>query len=297
MVSILIPTYNYEVRQLVSAVHNQAVSGGIDFEILVWDDASTNLTIVSENKKITDLPNCHYFKNKTNLGRTKTRRLLAEQALFENLLFLDADVFPKNEDFINCYVEAIQQGFDIVYGGIVYSKTPPEKNKMLRWKYGRKRESLTVGERKKHPFNIISQNILIKRTSFLNLNQNVTNFYGLDILFSYAIKESGIKVVHINNPVFHLGLEDNNLFLKKSLQAVKTTYLLEEKGLLETDFRPLQKSYLTIKRYKLTGVFVFFISLFKTQIERNLVSKNPNLFLFDLYRLHYFAQLKTNGNV
>ena len=40
MLSILIPTYDYDCRHLVNDLHEQAEQAGIVYEIIVADDAS-----------------------------------------------------------------------------------------------------------------------------------------------------------------------------------------------------------------------------------------------------------------
>ena len=50
MISILIPTYNYNVFPLVKEAHHQGEKAGIPFEILVYDDCSPNP--VGENENI-----------------------------------------------------------------------------------------------------------------------------------------------------------------------------------------------------------------------------------------------------
>ena len=116
MVSILIPTYNYDITKLVSLLHKQATDTGIDFEMMICDDASTDQQIKLKNKKTETLPHCFYFENKSNLGRTKTRQNLATRANYNWLLFLDADVLPKNNDFISRYVKEIQKNTDVLFG-------------------------------------------------------------------------------------------------------------------------------------------------------------------------------------
>ena len=58
MLSILIPTYNYDTFQLVKELHNQALKEGIEFEIIVSDDASSNEDLIARNKEILQLSNC-----------------------------------------------------------------------------------------------------------------------------------------------------------------------------------------------------------------------------------------------
>lgn len=293
MLSILIPTYNCSVVNLVRQIHQQAEEAAIVFEIIVVDDFSSDLSIIEQNAEITNLEFCQFTKNETNLGRTASRNILAHKAQYDFLLFLDADVLPKNDDFINRFNLSENSDYSVIYGGICYYETPPEKNKILRWKYGKEREAKSVTDRLKEPYFIISQNLLIKKDVFLKINSVNTNAYGLDILFSNNLKNNNITVKHIDNPVYHLGLENNQTFISKSLEAVKTTIKLEKNNLIDTDLRPLQKSYLKLKKLRMINTFSFCISVFKKIMERNFQSGNPNLFWFDLYRLQYYIKLKS----
>ncbi len=293
MISILIPTYNYNVINLVKQVHKQALDAAINFEIIVIDDCSSKKNVIEENYYINSMSYVNFQTNEINLGRTATRNLLASKAKYDLLLFLDADVLPKYNDFITRFNLDKNKNCQVIYGGVCYYNESPPNENILRWKYGRERETKDIYTRKKEPYFIISQNLLINKSVFLKINSIETNTYGLDILFSNNLKKHNIEVIHIDNPVYHLGLEQNSIFIKKSLEAVKTTFLLEEKGLLANNLRPLQKSYLKLKKARLLSAFSFFISKFKNRMERNFQSKNPNLFWFDLYRLQYYIDLKS----
>ena len=89
MLSILIPTYNYNIEALVTELHAQATACGIDFEILCYDDCSTNLDLIASNKSINLLKNTSYKVLKSNIGRSAIRNLLAKDAHYDLLLFLN----------------------------------------------------------------------------------------------------------------------------------------------------------------------------------------------------------------
>lgn len=292
MLSILIPTYNYSVVELVKKVHQQAIAANIDFEIIVFDDFSTQKDIANINNSINEHEFCSYIVNNKNIGRTAARNLLANKAKYDLLLFLDADVLPKYDDFISRFKLTENQNCKVIYGGVCYYNEIPEPDQLLRWKYGNERETKSVEDRLKEPYFIISQNLLIDKNTFIKNNTSNLNTYGLDILFSGNLLKNNIQVKHIDNPVYHLGLENNIVFLDKSLKAVKSTFLLEKSNQIENDLRPLQKSYLFLNKWKLDGVFNVFFKTLKTQIKSNLLSKKPSMFLFDLYRLQYFIELK-----
>ncbi len=299
MLSILIPTYNYKISTLVKTLYQQALNTNCVFEILVLDDCSTDTGIISSNAEINLLPNCRIIQNDRNLGRTAARQRLAETATYETLLFLDADVMPKNSNFIENYLDELTKTeSEVIFGGIAYQKEKPETNKMLRWKYGVERESLTVATRQKNPFLTVNSGaFLIQKKIFLKINGKMNlNNYGMDIMFTQLLKEKCNGVLHIENPVLHLGLEDNEVFIKKSLKAVETLVILENENKIESNLSTLQRSYLKLKKLHLREVFSFIISKMKGSMERNFLSNNPNLFWFDLYRLHYYIQLKNKTN-
>ena len=66
--SILIPTYNFVCKELVSILYQQAQtlrfpeSGEtVNYEIIVADDGSINKEIIEQNKDINDISNCKYI--------------------------------------------------------------------------------------------------------------------------------------------------------------------------------------------------------------------------------------------
>ena len=292
MLSILIPTYNYKVYELVKELRSQIEVLSTPVEIIVIDDCSKLFR--NQNEAINNLTLCNYSYSEKNNGRTATRSKLAGLARYQWLLFLDADVRPKRDTFIKEYLSSIQDiRNDVVFGGVSYQDNKPPTDQVLRWIYGREREAKSVVEREKSPYFIISQNLLIKKETFLSANTVTENYYGLDNFFSNQLKRQNAKVGHIDNPVIHLGLETNSVFITKALKAVETTVIFEKKGLMDAAQRPLQKSYLKLKNLGLTRIFNFTISKFKRVMERNFLSGTPNLFWFDLYRLAYYIDLKS----
>lgn len=134
---------------------------------------------------------------------------------------------------------------------------------------------------------------MIKKERFISINSELQQQrYGMDLLFKQLLKEQNVSVKHIENPVYHLGLESNEVFLKKSLRAINTTVDLENSGLLKTNGRPLQQKYIQLRKLGLLRPFRFVVNLMNKTFERNFDSQNPNLFWFDLYRLSYYSKLK-----
>ncbi|MBK0368749.1 glycosyltransferase family 2 protein [Flavobacterium agrisoli] len=292
MLSILIPVYNYNAFPLVLELHKQCVATGINFEILVQDDGS--IYFDNENNKINEFQNCHFLKSDKNVGRTTTRNKLVNTAAYDWLLFLDADVIPVHQDFVKNYISEFNSNYNVIFGGYQYQKINPDLNSEFRYKYGRKREEKSALERNINPYQFIfSGNFLIQKKTFLETSfKEDKNFYGMDIYFSYQLFIKKIKVLHIENPIYHLGLETNEIYFKKSLKAVES----RKKFLVNCEqiekISPLIKSYNKIKRYHLIPIVTVFFKISEPILKNRILTQNPNLVLFDVYRLGYMCTLK-----
>ena len=292
MLSILIPTYNYEVYELVKVLNKQAQDAKIEFEIIVLDDGSQKFQ--TENNKINEFQFCTYEILKVNIGRSAIRNLLAKKAAFDNLLFLDSDTIPIDTDFISNYLLQITKQKKIVSGGILYPELKPKKNQLLRWKYGNSREALSVKVRNESPYlRLLTLNFMIQKSVFekVSFNEKIPNLRHEDTLFSYNLKQQNILVEHIENPVYHNGLDDFEVALKKENESLIALKYLVENQLIPYDYISLSKLFYTLKKIKLIFLLKVFYKTTKPILLKNLASKNPSLFIFDLYRLGYFSSL------
>ncbi|TYA58295.1 glycosyltransferase family 2 protein [Formosa maritima] len=292
MLSILIPTYHYNAYPLAQALEKQALEANIIFELICVDDGSfSHLNI--ENQKINNLTNCKFIEAKKNVGRTASRLFLAKQAQYNWLLFIDADVLPKYHDFLSKYLEKIQYNFQAVFGGFAYQETSYYKNKSLRYTFGKQREEVDANIRNQTPYKvIISANFLIKKAIYLELIKNNTdNSYGMDYLLGALLKKHQFQILHINNEVYHFGLDENLNFLKKTEHAMQTLNNLYVSKQITSNDISLLKAYRFLEFLFLQHLFGKFMAFFDSKIKKNLTHENPNLFLFDLYRLGYFCRI------
>jgi len=294
MISILIPTYNEKVDKLVTVLHNQSEKLATNFEILVYDDGSSIRH--QENEALNQLANASYRYFEKNLGRGAIRNQLALDAKADLLLFLDADVLPTNDNFLSNYEKAIQKDTVVICGGIAYQDTEVPVNERLRYVYGKKREEKSAETRQNNPYIIVTANLLIQKNCFLEANTELQNLYGEDLLLSQNLKYKKCDIQHINNPVWHLGLEASTLFIEKSKEAIRNMVYWEKEGKLDSDFTVLQKKYTSLKRKGLLSLYQIFLKISnKVYIAANLTSKKPSPLLFNMYRLYYYIQQKKHA--
>ena len=294
MLSILIPVYNYSVYPLVSELQKQCLESNIQFEILCQDDASNLFKI--ENEKINSLENCNFSVNNLNVGRGKNINFLAEKSKFEWLLIMDCDTFPTQNNYIQKYISQINEAEKVVFGGIEYQKEKPSSDQLLRWFYGNARESISVEKRNTNPNgSALTSNILIQKKVFNSnkFNDSITKYGYEDLVFLSDLKKKGVLVKQIDNPTYHLGLETSKQFLAKTKIALENLKSISENNSIYNSESKILKVYNILKQLHLTSFISIIFKKTERNLEHNLLSKNPSLFLFDLYKLGYYCTIKS----
>jgi hypothetical protein len=182
----------------------------------------------------------------------------------------------------------------IVNGGILYQEERPQNNKILRWVYGKKREALEYKTRSKNPYlSSLTLNFLIQQSVFekVRFNESIPNLRHEDTLFSYNLKQENIKIVHIDNPIYHYGLDPFEKAIQKEKESLSALKYLIDNKLLPAEYVGISRVMSKIKRFQLILFFIYFHKTTRVLFLKNLASNAPSLFLFDLYRLGYLCQL------
>lgn len=288
--SILIPVFNCSVYPLIKELGQQALTSGISYEILCYDDLSLP-EYKNKNMECSAIPNVIYKELPKNLGRSAIRNLMASEAQYPNLLFLDCDGKIIQKDFIASYLGMAE--YDVVIGGRVYSLMPPENPlHHLHWKAGSKKEVISAKKRNETPYHsLMLNNLLISKKVFeeLKLDESIQGYGHEDTLFGIQLKEKKASIVHIENPVLHESLDGGMEFLAKTREAVKNLAYIVNKHNKGKETR-LYKMYKKLSSLWLAGLFAFGFSVFKNRASKNLQGSRPKLFWLDLIKLYWFIK-------
>lgn len=288
MLSILIPTYNYDITRLATELHRQATEQYIDFEIIVMEDGSTKF--VEENKSIGKLKFCKHIVLPENIGRSAIRNKLAYTAVFEHLLFMDNDAEVCSNYFIEKYLTFCKEKC-IVIGGTAYDPNEKHPNFSLRLKYGRNRESRTAAVRNKSNFSTF--NFLISKSIFdeVRFDESIRGYGHEDMLFGHELHQRGYEFIQIENPLIHKGLDDNLTFLNKTKEATLNLFLLFQTGHYPflLDESKLLRRYLWMKKLGLTPIFSLIWKFSNNMLTSQLCSESPSLFIYDIYKLLFIC--------
>jgi glycosyltransferase involved in cell wall biosynthesis len=294
-ISLLIPVCDYDIVAFVYSMRSCIGKIPELAEIIIGDDGSK-----AENReryKALEGDGVRLIISEVNIGRAAIRNKLALEAKGDYLLFVDADaMIPGNAEAYIINWLPVMALSRVTCGGILYHESPPvDPDKILRWKHGRKMEQASASERNKHPYASFSTfNVLIDRSVFekLRFNEDLRQYGFEDSLLSYQLEKAGIKVRHIDNGLFHEGLESNREFLIKTKLGIENLSKLYDSV---TDKRAFASSVRMLRIYNwlrifrlslvITGVFI----KFREKMEIRLDSSNPPVLLFLFYRMCMFC--------
>lgn len=291
--SILIPVFNWDCSRLLADLHSQGAALGIPFEIIVADDCSTDKEAVGINRTATArLEFCRMIELKENIGRASIRNLLADESRHAKLLFMDCDAAVGSSSFLKDYLSVACRAA-VVCGGVRHPDIIPEPGVELRWKYEKKADLMRSAEiRGRNPYSRFTPfSFLIDRELFMKIrfDESFREYGYEDVLFGRQLEHEGVKILHIDNPLIHLGLEQNEVFLAKTEQAVHNAFQHRDRI---DDSSTLLKHYKRLSKWRMRWFFRLHFHIWGRLMKQNLTGRNPGLKVFSFYKLCYICSLK-----
>lgn len=298
MLSILIPIYNHNAFPMVTALLKQLRKAVVPFEIIMLDDASDQQYRL-KNAKLDFEPEVSYLQNLFNVGRARVRNTLVTKAQYPYILFIDCDAAVAKSDYIAVYLEEIKKHQDlphcVINGGVLYRTKRPKNNRYLRWYYGIHREQKTALERNMHPYKSFTPfNVVMTKSIFslFEFDEDFVTYGNEDTVFGYQLKQQGIPYFHIDNGMYHEGLDTNAQYLKKVESAIDNFVAYIETdhpsvNEVKADVR-LLNVYGKCQQYHLSSLLGRLYCRFGDRLKKKIVT-SPSLWKLDLYKLLYVS--------
>ncbi len=286
MISILIPTFNDDCRGLAGSLMIQAEAiDGLEWEIIIADDASTNTALVESLSQLNKLEGFRYIRCNTNLGRSAIRNFLAQEARGEWLLFVDAHRVMVSNDYLKTYISATQNA-QVICGGYQALKGPDGN---LRYLYENEAErNNSASLRAKHPYQSFNaSNFMIRRDIFMQ-HQFDTRLhkYGYeDVLLGRELALAGIPITHIDAPTGYIEYECNANFVEKAEEAMETLHQFRDSL---QGYSPILTVANRLQGNLAGAVFRKLFQWKRNAWRNNLTSRRPSLLIFKLYKLGYY---------
>lgn len=293
MLSILIPTYNYDCTRLVHDLQMQAEHAAINYEIIVADDASPIQTYKEKNRIINTIPNCRVIEQSENMGRARIRNLLADEAQHEWLLFMDADAEVISSNFITHYL--LHTDYDVICGGLCHANTLPSPKANLRYAYEKRADKRrTACHRRKRPYEQFTPfNFMIRRELYqsIRFDERITEYGHEDTLFGIVLSKQKAHICHIDNPLCHTGIDSNKEFIEKTRAALRN--LVRMSGTIQ-GHSSLLSAHRLLSSIGIDKLIAKWFIQKEASITHRLIGENASLHLFFIYKLGYYCALKRN---
>lgn len=297
MLSVCVPIYNYDMRETVAHLEEQASQLPVPCEITCLDDGSDE-SCKAKNASLAALPHVRYAELPQNVGRARVRNLLAEEARYEYLLFLDCDSIVP-DGFLAAYEALLQTKPQVVCGGRLYAASDSDRQHLLRYRYGVERESKRADVRSREPYrSFMTNNFLVRRDVLqaIPFDESITRYGHEDTLFGYRLMQAHIPIQHIENPVVNGDVETNAIFLHKTQEGVRSLCGIYRRMGADPDFVSqvsLLRFYTKVRCAHLLWLVSGAFTLFRKSLEWGFTTgRCTNMRLFSFYKLGLFARLE-----
>lgn len=239
--TVLIPVYKYDSSALIQGL--SACKSSEDVGLIAYDDGSddAHLTkqIVNEIDRFKG-PACVVTAAK-NVGRSMVRNRLETLAKTDWLLYLDGDMLPDDEKFLDRYLKVLNGLVEptVIVGGLSLKFAVKTKENDLHWRQTELSEVVPADIRSKEPGRYVF-------TSNLLIHKKISTEQAFDDAFSgwgWEDVEWGLRVakhypvLHLDNPATHLGLNSSKELIQKYAQAGRNFWIAVERhpeGLKDT---------------------------------------------------------------
>ena len=109
---------------------------------------------------------------------------------------------------------------------------------------------------------------------------------------SSKIKEEDFgKFNQLKKEVYHLGIENTDVFLFKTRQALDNLKSLNSQGIITEKHIKILRIYTRVKTYSIDWLFAMLYKCFNGIFLYNLKGRYPSIFVFDIYKLTYFCNI------
>lgn len=218
VLSVLIPFYRDDASKLLLALDHQLT--GVPIEILLYDDGTHDGALTQSLSEL--VSNCtkavSLITAAENKGRSAARNALQQAARSNWVLFLDADMRPARDDFLQNYLELIaSSGAEIIFGGFQVETKANHKDHDLHRALSEVSDCLTLAERQAAGAQFVaSSNLCVSKTVLDRepFDDGFTGWGWEDSEWAARVAKR-YKLIHADNPAIHLGLETTDTLLTR----------------------------------------------------------------------------------
>jgi glycosyltransferase involved in cell wall biosynthesis len=223
-VSVLIPFLRDDPEALLALLDEEAASVDGAVEIVVLDDGTRDAALtdrLTARIAAMALP-ARLITLPANEGRSVGRNRLAAAARGGSLLFLDSDMRPDHRRFLRDWADlAAREDPAVAFGGFSLLQAPADARFAVHRAMAARSECVSWTERAKQPEKYVyTSNLLVRRDVFEAeaFDPGFTGWGWEDVEWAMRVARR-FRVVHLDNPATHMGLDTVEALARKYEQS------------------------------------------------------------------------------
>lgn len=290
--SVLIPFFRDDPCDLLARLDEESEIQGGSVEIVVLDDGSGDKALtarVANQIKAMRLP-ARFVSLAANEGRSRGRNRLAGEARAGSFLFLDADMRPDHRRFLQTWADLVaHEDPGVAFGGFSLEQASHAAEFAVHRAMAQRAECVPYTERARQPEKYVyTSNLLVRRDAFAAeaFASDFTGWGWEDVEWGMRIARR-YRVVHLDNPATHLGLDTVEQLAAKYEQSVDNFARVVRRHPAIVRGYPSYKAARLLKR---TPGLNTFRGWFKTVALSTRVPVRARAFSLRLYRAALYAE-------
>lgn len=290
--SVLIPFFRDDPTVLIEALDDEAQSLDRSIEVVLLDDGSGDDALAERVTRAVEaarLP-MRFVRLKTNEGRSKGRNRLTASARGGSFLFLDSDMLPDDRRFLKRWADLVAQHDPAVaFGGFSLLQASTDRAFAVHRAMAERSDCVPYQERAKTPEKYVyTSNLLVRRDVF-EAEAFDSEFAGWgweDVEWAMRVARR-FRVVHLDNPATHLGLDRADQLAGKYEQSVANFARVVDR---HPDFVSRYPSYKAARLLKGAPGVKRWRGLFKQAALSEFLPVKARAFSLRLYRAALYAE-------
>ena len=251
--SVLIPFYGTSPEPLLAALAACSRPPGTSLEFVFADDGTPDRSMAQALIRAAgrvDVP-CRVIVAPRNLGRSRIRNLLADEAGGEFLLFLDCDMRLPDTGFLEAYLRLVAERHVMAaYGGFVMAESDDAPATCLHAYYSRRSDCLPAAKRRLNPEKYTFTNNLLVHRDLMRVYRFDESFQGWgweDVDWALSVGRR-YTIEQIDNPVVNPGASTAENIIGKFEESVANFEILARRHPEQVQSFPIYRASLLAAR-------------------------------------------------
>lgn len=210
--SVLMPFLRDDPSDLLGLLDEEAQGLGGSVEVVVLDDGTGDAELTDRLTALIDrmtLP-VRLITLKRNAGRSAGRNRLAAEARGGSLLFLDSDMRPDHRRFLQTWADLVsREDPAVAFGGFSILQASTDAKFSVHRALAMRSDCVAYTDRARQPEKyVFTSNLLVRRDVFEAeaFDDGFAGWGWEDVEWGMRVSRR-FRVVHVDNPATHMGLD------------------------------------------------------------------------------------------